>query len=307
MKGNMIGPYIKYNDLMGTIKQLLLALIIISALSACSTLQSGNSYEAVSISAVDAQQIATDVISVLVNRYPQGNTLFYVNRSNVYGSLGQALERQLLKAGFGLSTNAKTKLPEALALTYFLDTVKSSSHYRVDIRVGSVYRASFLYRKNHNGNWVRTSVTVRDDTHSYQNNAGNKVYTIENDIKPIEGNSKATTVVDNAFTAALVRRSAAKGTVQKAEKRAVNKVLKKEAVNNTNRWAVQTLLLTRNAPGVLEKHKRRIEAMGYQAYIVTVDGARKLRVGPFGSLPTTRRALQEMRVNGYPDAFLWKY
>jgi hypothetical protein len=69
------------------------------------------------------------------------------------------------------------------------------------------------------------------------------------------------------------------------------------------RWAVQTLLLTRNAPRVLEQHKRRIEAMGYQAYIITVDGVRKLRVGPFDSLVITRKVLQQMRVNGYPDAF----
>ena len=46
--------------------------------------------------------------------------------------------------------------------------------------------------------------------------------------------------------------------------------------------------------------------MGYRAYIVTVDEAKKLRVGPFDSLATTRKVLQEMRVNGYPDAFLWR-
>ena len=198
-------------------KSLALALIIISALSACSAVKSGDSQETVTISAVDAQQIAMDVVSVLVNRYPQGKTLFYVNRSNADGRLGQALERQLLKAGFGLSTHAKTKPPEALDVTYFLDTLISSNHYRVDIRVGSAYRASFLYRKNDNGNWVRTSVTIRDDTHSSQNNAGNKVYNIENDTQYKSSNGKVDTLVDNTLTPTLVSRGAVKGTTKQAE------------------------------------------------------------------------------------------
>ena len=294
------------DNLIQTIKYLALALMIISVLSACSTIQLGNSREAVKINAMDAQQIAADAVSVLANRYPRGETLFHVNRSNAYGRLGQALERQLLKAGFGLSTNTKIKPPEALELMYFLDTLTSFNHYRVDIRVGSAYRSSFLYRKNDNGNWVRTSATIRDDAHPSQNNDENKIYNIENDTQYKSSNGKVDTLVDNTLTPTLVSRGAVKGTTKQAEKSAVKKILKQEAVDNTTRWAVQTLLLTRNAPGVLEKHKRQIEAMGYRAYIVTVDGARKLRVGPFGSLSMTRKVLQKMRVNGYPDAFLWK-
>jgi hypothetical protein len=53
-------------------------------------------------------------------------------------------------------------------------------------------------------------------------------------------------------------------------------------------WAVKVISLSENKKTVLETIRRRVEAMGYQAIIVEVGRARKVRVGPFGSLAVAR-------------------
>ena len=68
--------------------------------------------------------------------------------------------------------------------------------------------------------------------------------------------------------------------------------------------AVQVMLVSTDNAVKLEPHRRRIEAMGYRTYVVSISGMKKLRVGPFDSLQKTRQVLQTMRLNGYPDAFL---
>ena len=100
-----------------------------------------------------------------------------------------------------------------------MDTLVSSNNYRVDILVESAYRASFLYRKNDDGNWVHRSVTIRDDNNRFQNYIENKVYNMGNDVKPSESDSKTVTDADNVFATTSVRRSAEKGTIKEAEKR----------------------------------------------------------------------------------------
>jgi hypothetical protein len=271
------------------VKHLALTLTIASVLCACSTIESGNSQETLVLSPMEAQQVAIDVVSILVNHYPRGKTLFYINRSKSHDILGRAMEKQLLKAGFGLFLDAEDKPIDTLSLTYFLDKLGSPDSYRVDIRIEPSYRIGMLYRMNSSGNRVRSGTTVRDD--SYLTSESKKIdfYQVQDYAKNKAKKNKIT-LANNTLIPKPVRR----------EKE------KRESVGNTITWAVQVMSLTRSAPRVLREHKRRIEAMGYRAYIASVDGARKLRVGAFESLAITRKVLQQMRVNGYPDAFLWK-
>ena len=71
-------------------------------------------------------------------------------------------------------------------------------------------------------------------------------------------------------------------------------------------WSVQVIALWENNPLALAAIKRSVEAMGYEATIADVNGAKKIRVGPYESLAAVRLVLYEMRTNGYPDAFLCK-
>jgi hypothetical protein len=234
---------------------------------------------------MEAEQVASDVASILADHYTRGETAFFVTHS-MHSVLGNALEKQLLKAGFGLFINNEEKPTAALSLTYFLDELEPSSAYRVDIRVEPTYRISFFYLTDNDGALIRSGVTVRDDSHRSVESKKINLNEKKNDAKNKNIIAKTVIIADKKLTPILI-----------------NKESKEDGVLSTI-WAVQLMSLTRSAPIVLEEHKRRIESAGHQAYIVEVDSAKKLRVGPFKSAVIARPVLQEMRANGYPDAFL---
>ena len=45
-------------------------------------------------------------------------------------------------------------------------------------------------------------------------------------------------------------------------------------------WAVQVISLSTDKTDSLAAIKRRVESMGYEAYIAEVNGAKKVQVGP---------------------------
>jgi cell division septation protein DedD len=81
--------------------------------------------------------------------------------------------------------------------------------------------------------------------------------------------------------------------------------LNKDISASLKSWSVQVLSISGNDTSGLNAYQQRIEAMGYSTYVAEIDGAKKLRVGPFESLNLARPVLQEMRAEGYSDAFLW--
>lgn len=275
--------------------RLVVLLAITVCLSGCSTTNLWESQEAVTLTAADTQKIAKDVVDLLLDEYPLEKTTFALNRDKRIGTFGKALESQLRKTGYALAANGRN----ARKLRYVLDQL-AVGLYRVDIRIESTYRMGLVYRLNGEGRLVLSIVTARS-------NSGRVVsdYKIPAGINDGDINREAPNNTSNQVATVNTVPLIADLRLDKEKQKVKSVVLSKQS-GVSKPWAVQVISLRENNTKALAAIKRKVEAMGYDATIVEVDGVKKARVGPFGSLAVARPVLDEMRINGYPDAFLWR-
>ena len=170
----------------------------------------------------------------------------------------------------------------------------------MDIRIEPTYRMRLIYRRNKNRALALSSATVHSGSGRTLSDYKMTVDTLKN--RPVHGMRKINTVNrphQNVSPDIDGERDQKKD--RKKRKKSPVKVSSASKL-----WAVQVISPSENKTTALETIRRRVEAMGYQAIIVEVGRARKVRVGPFGSLAVVRSVLHEMRTNGYPDAFIWR-
>lgn len=281
-------------------KCILLLLTFALLLSGCINPHTQYSQEGITLSSSGAERVANDIVYKGVNNYSRKDTYFYINRVNGYdafiyhGVLGKAIEAELKKAGFTVVLDEKNKPNNTITIAYTIDQLDKKNSFYVDVHIGEFRRMGFFYTVDSAGSWINQGITVRNDEPTFVDNP-----LIENDAQKDRSQYDLKGLVYNTPLPAVTTKEIV------VAKPVIEKTPVKYTEDRTG-WAVQVMLLTRNAPKVLERHKRRIEAMGYRVYIVEEGNAKKLRVGPFESSTIVRLVLNEMRVNGYPDAFVWK-
>ena len=278
------------------LRRLLLMLSVAGMLGACSLTPREYSREDVTLSAATNQQIAEDVAGLLLNQYPLETTTFVVHRDRRGDRFGRALEAQLRRTGYAIAVDHHN----GKILVYLLDQL-TAGLYRVDIRVEPTDRMGLVYRLNKDGSLVLSSVTVRGDLGRVF--SGDKAPDKINSDTPT---SDSVTRIGTVNGAGIDNRAVFLGIDREQAKTNPVAVAPVVISKPSKPWAVQVISLSADKTGVLDAIKRRVEAMGYEAYIAETDSAKKIRVGPYESLAAVRPVLYQMRANGYPDAFLWK-
>ena len=296
------------NHFKNWVQYLILIPFMTAFLSGCGTTYSRNSQETVTLATIENQKIAHYVVNLLLlNGYSVEKTNFFFDGGKHNGHFGKALESQLQKTGYTLvSTDSN-----AQKLTYLLDELVPDT-YRVDIRVDPHYEMDLVYRLSKNDSLVLHSVTVRNGS-SLVVSCCNMAVEVNDDTvndSKAHGEIKAIDIATRTISSEPSNDSTGDSLDDYLNND--GKDGKKENTNSAGiskahkAWVVQVISLSEDKPSILEAISRKIEAMGYKTHIAKVGNAKKVRIGPFDSRAAVEPVLDEMRSNGYPDAFLWK-
>ena len=275
--------------------RLIVLLLIIACLSSCSTTGIWRSQETVTLTPMHNQKIAAYVVDLLLlNGHAVEETALFLEPGKHNGPFGQALRSKLQKAGYAIfSTHTGSH-----KVIYLLDELLPGT-YRVDVRIEPDYQMELVYRSGENDGLVLHSVTIRNGS-SQAVSCCNMPVENKGNVALADIAKRSVASVDSpGFSLEEPPENLSKDDQQKENTHPlVESTLPKS-------WSVQVISLSEGKVGVLEAISHRIEAMGHKNYIVEIDNVKKVRVGPFYSLEAARPVLDEMRTNGYPDAFLW--